>query len=149
MIFYFAYGMNTNREQMARRCPAAQVVGPAVLPGYRFRFAGCADIVPAEGHAVEGVLWYITEECMAALDILEGYPHYYNSKEVLVKCGSEDYFAEVYYMNPGFGDDYPSQSYLDMVTEGYQQHGVSTQQITSFLELLHKNNENPLTRTLF
>ena len=28
---YFAYGSNINLEQMAVRCPAAQVVGPAVL----------------------------------------------------------------------------------------------------------------------
>ena len=31
---YFAYGSNINLEQMAVRCPAAQVVGPAVLDGY-------------------------------------------------------------------------------------------------------------------
>ena len=31
---YFAYGSNINLEQMAVRCPAAQVVGPAVLEGY-------------------------------------------------------------------------------------------------------------------
>lgn len=147
-IYMFAYGMNTNLEQMARRCPAAQVVGPAVLPGYRFRFAGCADVVPDENSYVNGVLWYITEECLYALDQLEGYPHYYNCKEVLVKCGSEDYFAEVYYMNPGYADDAPSQSYYDMVTEGYRSNGVPLDQIERSLGSLRKN-DNPLTRILF
>lgn len=31
---YFAYGSNINLEQMADRCPAAEVVGTAVLDGY-------------------------------------------------------------------------------------------------------------------
>ena len=148
MIYYFAYGMNTNRDQMAQRCPAAKFIGPAVLPGYRFRFAGHADIVPDDDGAVEGTLWYITEECLKSLDALEGYPHYYNSCEVLVKCGSEDYFAEVYYMNPGVEDAPPSQHYYEMVLEGYRQHGVNTQQITQFLEPWRKG-DNPLTLTLF
>ena len=148
MIYYFAYGMNTNLEQMAHRCPAAQVIGPAVLPGHRFRFAGCADVVEDENSYVHGVLWYITENCLAALDALEGYPHYYNCKEALVKCGSEDYFAEVYYMNPGFADDLPSASYYDMVVEGYRSNGVPMDQIERSLGPLRKG-DNPLTRTLF
>ena len=37
---YFAYGSNINLEQMAVRCPAAQVVGPAVLDGYELLFRG-------------------------------------------------------------------------------------------------------------
>ncbi len=148
MIYYFAYGMNTNLDQMAQRCPNATLIGPAVLPGYRFRFAGCADIVEHENSHVDGVLWYITEECLRALDLLEGYPTYYNSREVLVKCGKEDYFAEVYYMNPGIADGPPSCSYYDMVMEGYRQNRVPTHQLTAFLEPWRKG-DNPLTLTLF
>jgi gamma-glutamylcyclotransferase (GGCT)/AIG2-like uncharacterized protein YtfP len=148
MIFYFAYGMNTNLEQMAQRCPAAVLIGPAVLPGYRFRFAGCADIVEDRKQHVDGVLWYITNDCLSALDVLEGYPTFYNSREVLVKSGQEDYFAEVYYMNPGHTDGYPSDSYLSMVTEGYLQNQVPLNQITKSLELLRKNN-SPLTLNAF
>jgi gamma-glutamylcyclotransferase (GGCT)/AIG2-like uncharacterized protein YtfP len=148
MIYYFAYGMNTNLDQMTQRCPKAQLIGPAVLPGYRFRFAGCADIVEDDASHVDGVLWYITEDCLAALDVLEGYPAFYNSREVLVKCGQEDYFAEVYYMNPGVEDGPPSRGYYEMVLEGYQQNQVPVNQITAFLEPWQKNN-NPLTLTLF
>lgn len=32
---YFAYGSNINLDQMAYRCPAAEVVGPVVLENYR------------------------------------------------------------------------------------------------------------------
>lgn len=148
MIYYFAYGMNTNLDHMAQRCPAAKLIGPAVLPGHRFRFAGHADIVPDESSHVDGVLWYITKECLEALDRLEGYPTYYDCKEVLVKCGDEDYFAEVYYMTPGNLDGLPSERYYTLVMEGYRQNGVSTHQITQFLEPWRKS-DNPLTLTLF
>lgn len=37
---YFAYGSNINLEQMAVRCPAALMVGPAVLDGYELLFRG-------------------------------------------------------------------------------------------------------------
>ena len=39
---YFAYGSNINLQQMAVRCPAAQVVEPAVLEGYELLFRGNA-----------------------------------------------------------------------------------------------------------
>ena len=32
---YFAYGSNINLDQMAHRCPNAQVVGPVVLENYK------------------------------------------------------------------------------------------------------------------
>ena len=35
---YFAYGSNIDLEQMARRCPAAQVVGPGILENYELAF---------------------------------------------------------------------------------------------------------------
>ena len=60
---YFAYGSNINLEQMAARCPAAQVVGPAVLDGYELLFrgnrrgTGVATIEPLLGSQVHGLLW--------------------------------------------------------------------------------------------
>lgn len=140
MIYYFAYGMNTNLEQMAYRCPQAQLVGAATLDGHRFRFAGCADIVEDEHNYVDGVLWYITRDCLAALDQLEGYPRFYNSKEVLVVCNGQEYRAEVYYMNAGQEDGLPTNSYLDMVTEGYTDNNVPLDQVTASLNLLQENN---------
>ena len=148
MIYYFAYGMNTNLAQMAQRCPKAKLIGPATLDGHRFRFAGCADIIADEGNYVDGVLWLCTEECMMALDILEGYPRFYNCKEVLVVCDGVEYRAEVYYMNPGNDDGLPSNHYLDMVTEGYMDNNVPLDQITVALEELQENN-NRLTEDLY
>ena len=52
---YFAYGSNINLDQMAYRCPAAQVVGPVVLEDYKLLFRGnargngVATIAPHKG----------------------------------------------------------------------------------------------------
>lgn len=137
----FAYGMNTNLDQMARRCPAARCLGAATLPGYRFRFAGHADVVEDRNSSVEGVLWMLTEDCLAALDQLEGYPVYYNSEELQVEYDGEILFAEVYYMNPGVPNSDPSQGYLDMVVEGYEQNNLSTDQIYECLKQIDNRAE--------
>ena len=81
---YFAYGSNIDLEQMARRCPAAQVVGPATLENYElaFRGSGFATIMPKEGSVVHGLLWSITPLCEQALDRYEGYPRHYTPQAV-------------------------------------------------------------------
>ena len=125
---YFAYGMNTNQNEMAYRCPGAVPMGKAVLPGYRFEFKSFATIVPGADSQVEGVLWTITDADETALDILEGYPEFYDKRHVTVQQGI-DYIAMTYVMNPrehGFG---PSDGYYGMVSQGYQQFGLSQQQL--------------------
>ena len=57
--YYFAYGMNTNLDEMSYRCPTARPLGYATLLNHRFRFATHADVVPALESVVHGVLWEI------------------------------------------------------------------------------------------
>jgi gamma-glutamylcyclotransferase (GGCT)/AIG2-like uncharacterized protein YtfP len=125
---YFAYGMNTNPEEMAYRCPRAVALGKATLPGYRLEFKSFATIVPSPGESVEGVLWTITESDESALDILEGYPEFYDKKHVKVQQGI-DYIAMTYIMNPREKGYAPSDGYYSMVSEGYQTFGLSQQQL--------------------
>ena len=88
---YFAYGSNMNLEQMAYRCPAAEVVENVHVEGYRLAFCGrpsgngVATILPEEGSHVDGVLWKITKECEQSLDYYEGYPHLYSKEIINVK----------------------------------------------------------------
>lgn len=138
-MYYFAYGMNTNLVEMARRTPRARCLGPARLPYYRFRFAYHADIIPDRNGSVDGVLWKVTEHCRRALDVLEGYPDYYNVCEVDVYHNGQLYVAETYFMNPGHDDNFPSDHYLQMVREGYNQNGVNTAQIDLALKQLNSN----------
>lgn len=136
---YFAYGANTNLDSMGRRCPAALSLGSAVLPNYQYRFSRHADVVPTPASEVLGVLWDITEDCLNSLDIFEGYPDYYERKTVEVIHNNQVKQALVYYMTPGLADAPPSQAYLDMVVEGFGQHGVDTKQIFKALNSANRN----------
>jgi len=126
---YFAYGMNTNKEEMAYRCPGAVAMGRAVLPGYRFEFKSFATIVPNPKESVEGVLWTITESDESALDMLEGYPEFYDKKTVSVEHNDQSYIAMTYIMGPREQGYAPSDGYYSMVSEGYQSFGLSQQQL--------------------
>lgn len=128
-MFYFAYGMNTNRLEMSVRCPAALSLGPATLLNHRFRFATHADVVKDTRYDTQGVLWEITDNCLASLDTLEGYPYYYDRSEQLVLWEGHKFPALVYHMQPGNPDAGPNLNYLNCVLEGYREHGVDVHQI--------------------
>lgn len=132
---YFAYGMNTNVGEMAHRCPKARTLGRARLPGYRFAFNYHADIVNDDTSTTDGVLWEITEDCLSALDILEGYPVYYTRFEVDVEWHGEIVRAITYQMTGlDRGPAMPSSSYYFMVTKGYAQHHVPRTQLLAAYE---------------
>jgi gamma-glutamylcyclotransferase len=126
---YFAYGMNTNKEEMAYRCPNARAIGRAILPGYRLEFKSFATIVPNPKESVEGVLWAITDSDESALDILEGYPEFYDKKTVSVEHDNQSYIAMTYIMGPREQGHAPSDGYYSMVSEGYQSFGLSQTQL--------------------
>jgi len=126
---YFAYGMNTNRDEMAYRCPGARALGRAILFGYRLEFKSFATIVPNPKESVEGVLWTITDSDESALDILEGYPEFYDKKTVSVEHNEQSYIAMTYIMGPREQGHAPSDGYYSMVSEGYQTFGLSQQQL--------------------
>ncbi len=71
---YFAYGANMDVTGMAERCPGAALVGVSRLPGYRFVIAraGYASLEPDPAADVHGVLWLLTPQDIAALDVFEG-----------------------------------------------------------------------------
>ena len=126
---YFAYGANTNLDSMADRCPQAVSLGAATLQDWQFRFARHADVVRCPGDWVDGVLWEITDECLSNLDNFEGYPHYYIRETVQVEHNARTVDALVYTMVTGQADSPPSDGYLNILAQGYVDHGVSIRQI--------------------
>jgi gamma-glutamylcyclotransferase (GGCT)/AIG2-like uncharacterized protein YtfP len=147
---YFAYGMNTNLDQMAGRCPGAVSLGPAWLDNYEFVFRTHADIAKSPGSICYGVLWDISPKHLQALDALEGYPYYYTRFRVRVNLGDHSVYALTYQMNDQTYIQEPGDGYLEMVTEGYQQNGVPTAQIDRAINmtcssLTKTNAEYPFT----
>ena len=132
-MFYFAYGMNTNQTSMTWRCPGAIPFGHARLLDHEFRFSHHADVVVSLGKSVDGVLWLIDEDHLADLDILEGYPSYYDRNILPVEYQDNIIMAECYRMQPDNIDCGPSKGYLDMIFEGYQTYNIPDDQIWSAL----------------
>jgi hypothetical protein len=81
-MYYLAYGMNTNREAMAARCPKAKPMGGFYLPDHRLIFRGVADFRQDHDNILPVVLWEITHDCLRALDRLEGYPTLYDRRKI-------------------------------------------------------------------
>ena len=146
---YFAYGMNTNLAEMARRCPSARSLGAAQALNHQFEFKMFATVVPTVGVHTDGVLWDITDTCEQALDRLEGYPTFYDKKSVLVKHNGSIVRAMTYIMYPFEQLSYPSESYVQMLEEGYIAHGLDLDQINWALyrvDLLERNWLTDLTK---
>lgn len=141
--YYFAYGMNTNLDSMAQRCPGAFCLGSSQLEGYKFAFRKHADVeLGNPDDKVDGVLWQLDDDDLYSLDVFEGFPNYYlrckawvHSDEIgwvkawIYTMADQDYLSE------------PSDSYVSMCREGYIQNRVSTKQIDEALEKLGINNE--------
>lgn len=79
-MLYFAYGSNMNWEQIKKRCPSVTFLGRATLLNHKIAFTrkstrkgGVADVVPAMGEVVWGVLYRIDEFDLGRLDTFEGY----------------------------------------------------------------------------
>lgn len=127
--------MNTNLEQMAARCPGAVCLGPAWINDYALVFRYFADIEPEAGGWCDGVLWEITDDNLAALDRLEGYPWHYTRFTVAVHTDRGSDTALVYQMTDQSYEQPPSGHYYNMVAEGYVQNSVPTDQLVANLEL--------------
>jgi gamma-glutamylcyclotransferase (GGCT)/AIG2-like uncharacterized protein YtfP len=135
---YLAYGMNTNIKEMYHRCPKAQSLGAAVLPDFRFEFKQFATVVPDTGNFTLGVVWEITKDCEQALDRLEGYPTFYTKQLVTVFVDGVTHTAMTYLMYLDEQLSLPSNSYYNMVADGYEDHGISLDQLNNAIDRVYE-----------
>ena len=124
---HFAYASNMDRTQMAVRCPDARVVDGAVLDAMRFVIAesGYANVVPAPGEAVFGILWRISAADEAALDRYEGVrPGLYRREEVEVLTTGGRRVRALVYLAADAGTGRPVPGYLERVVAAARHHGL-------------------------
>ena len=124
-LYYVAYGSNLNVAQMQFRCPGAKLVGTSILSGYRlvFRRSGSGfylSIDEAQGHHVPVALWSVSLEDEKALDRYEGFPRHYRKKPAYVQIKDKHYRAFVYALPEYRPAGLPSQEYLAVCAQGYQ-----------------------------
>lgn len=130
--YYFAYGSNMDEEQMDFRCPNAELVGRARLPGWKFRIniRGVATVVPDDEGTVHGVLWVIDESDEASLDYYEGVDagYYVKRTETVYREDGEAVDALLYEAT----DDEPGSprlGYLERIVAAARRHGLPPQYI--------------------
>jgi gamma-glutamylcyclotransferase (GGCT)/AIG2-like uncharacterized protein YtfP len=135
-MLYFAYGSNMDRGQMRSRCPGSVLLGAASLPGWRLGFAGysegwggaVATIVPTSGGVgcVQGLLYYVGRDDLAALDACEGHPGVYRRAIVdvlLTRSGGRCVARAPYtYVLLSDRDGVPSDRYFRQIEAAYYVH---------------------------
>lgn len=131
---YFAYGSNINLEQMAHRCPDAQIVGPVTLENYelRFRGSGFATVTPKNGSVVHGLLWKLTPESERALDRYEGYPRHYTKEQVSVRTADGAAVSVMAYImaEPMCRQSaLPSPYYYRAIQQGFEANGLPVESL--------------------
>jgi gamma-glutamylcyclotransferase len=125
-MYYFAYGSNLNWPQMQQRCPSSQFVCVARLPDYRFAIArhsrlrncGTANVFPAAGNEVWGVVYDVVDTDLAILDGFEdGY-----RREILpvfaLGNGKESLNTLVYVAEIESGAPLPNAEYKRLIVDG-------------------------------
>lgn len=128
--YYIAYGSNLNVPQMRFRCPAATVLGTAKLKGWELLFKGSKTgsyltIEECESGEVPVVIWEVTAEDEAALNVYEGFPTFYYKKEFRLKCKGirtgrmRTVTAFAYIMHEDRPVGIPSDRYMQTCLEGY------------------------------
>ena len=122
---YFAYGVNTNTASFKKRVPSARYLRNATLDGYEFRWQEHAAILPKAGSAIQGVLWEVGWAEMQELDRCEVH---YTRKTVQVET-NRTLSAETYIMNKKKTNETDLDKYVDMVRQGYQEHGLPSEQL--------------------
>ncbi len=138
VMLYYAYGSNMERVWFKKRCPGAKFMSPAKLWDYDITFVrgspmwggGTADLKPAPGRVVEGVLWKIGEQDLKVLDEHEGVPSEYIRKTVTVETkDGQRLQAYAYFATQPGGYRAPSKRYMRLLIQGAEEHGLSDEYV--------------------
>ncbi len=143
-VWYFAYASNMSRTQVEQRAgePAEERV--ARLDNYELNFdkvtrggTGSANLTPAEGETVWGVLYRLSEPQLRGLDRFEGVPEHYRRSEVNVtdaeghKVGAQVYLARK--VRKGLK---PDRHYLARIVQGAEEHGLPADYIAQLKKII-------------
>jgi hypothetical protein len=129
---YFAYGSNMASSELEAWGAEHRALGAAELPGHRLAFlrrsirwqAGAADIVPAPGESVWGVLWELPFG-PGDLDAKEAAGDAYRRRPVEVLVDSSPLVAMAYEVIEKEPREVPPRrEYLDLMLAGAREHGL-------------------------
>src|SRR6266849_6843040 len=135
--WHFAYASNMSRTQMRSRGAEILEERPARLEGFELAFnkkarggSATANLRPAPGKTVEGVLYKIPESAWRSLDRFEGAPVHYRRTEVtVIDRGGNRVAAQAYIATKVERGLRPAAHYLQTILEGAGEHGLPAEYI--------------------
>jgi cation transport regulator ChaC len=135
--WHFAYASNMSRAQMRSRGAEILEERRARLENFELVFnkkarggSANANLRPAPGKAVEGVLYKIPESAWRSLDRFEGAPQHCRRTEVQVVDREGNRIAAQAYIATKVGKGLrPAQHYLQTILEGASEHGLPMEYI--------------------
>ncbi len=137
-MLYFAYGANLNIENLEIRCPNATFVGIGVLENFAFlcNTRGVASIEACQGNSVYGVIWELTQEDEAFLDLFEGVKGGWYIKAHLM-VSQEDISKEcLVYIASNNSKGKGVKDYLETIIADCKHYGFSKTYITHLSSFL-------------
>jgi len=150
LTWYFAYGRNVSIDVFVKRVGVHPVfVHRGILPGYELRFnkspgpkrgAGYANVVPAAGRWVEGVLYRVVESDLERLDSYEGVPHHYRRSRVKVWNVDQRRWVDAVMYVAVKTDDLlrPPREYLEGIIDSAKSVGLSPEWVSKLERLLER-----------
>ena len=140
--WYFAYGSNLSRKQFHARAGNVLEEIPGELKNYELTFnkkvrggTASANIRPAPGKSVRGVLYKISEHAYRVLDRFEGAPEHYRRIEVRVTTmDAREISAQVYIASKVEKGLRPAAHYLQTILVGATEHGLPEDYVRSIRE---------------
>ena len=145
-VKYFAYGSNMAEAVMTERSRRHRFLGVARLPDHRLMFnrrsirtgSGVADVVPASGESVWGVLYELDDAGLAALDRKEGHDWAYVREPLVVELsadGSRQRAVTYTVKEKEPVEVEPSADYLEGIISAASERGLPAAYIDSLREL--------------
>lgn len=136
---FFSYGLFLDTSRLAINKNTEEVLGVGFLPFHKVIFDSYATIVKtkSEKDLVWGILYKINDETLNSLDLVEGYPIYYDRtlKDICVSSGKEE--AWVYHIKGELNFRPPQISYFNLIKNMCIKHKFPSQYI-EYISNLYK-----------
>ena len=149
-VLHFAYGSNLSAKFLREHCPTAIFVMKAELPNFRVAFpfysvkrqGGISSILHAPGEVVRGVLYEVSKDEMEHLDVVESVPYGLYCRESYIVLGEDRRWhnADLYRVVKPTGPYTPARSYVELMLEGAENHGLDPNYVKELRWLLASLN---------
>ena len=118
--YYFGYGSNLSKEQMAIRCPESKYYASGTLSGYSWLIntRGYASIKPSESDFVLGEIFTLSQQDVDYLDIYESVEEGMYLKSILSVETSKGTIDCLVYIASDSTPGIPQEEYIERINLG-------------------------------